>query len=335
MSEEHADGPTVDVDRRRALKYLGGGLTAIAAGKAVDNVLLGYELLGTNLREQDLAGLVGGAFFRGVRRTDVGDHRVLLWDDTLRIQRGPRVVVATEFPTVTDGAAARFDEEYGLDGYVAIGVPVLDALHRNVRFEFSTSDPFFERIREGAAVPEAVELLRSHASVSPEIVGRFTGAEPARPQAVVEGLVDGFREHAHYDLERYAAGSIQDNVIFGAIDLRAALGGAVDYESLMATEGTGMFCNEFANRSVEALHAVRAREQSTPVFAGTVRDRRHKHVYTAIGSVLREGDGYVVPMTFVDYTHTTLYDDLNLRGALGEGLEAYNRRHMATGISWS
>lgn len=335
MSNERADAQAVDVDRRRALKLLGAGIGTVAAGKAVDNVLLGYEVLGTNLKKQDLSELVSRNFFRGVRRTDLGEHRVLLWGDTLRIQRGESVLSTNEFPALSEATAARLDEGYGLDGYVAVGVPVLVALHGNVRFEFSTSQPFFERVREGDAVPEAVELLRSKASASPATLREFTEADPARPQSVVEGLVDGFREHAGYDLKRYAAGSIQDNVLFGATDLRAPLSGDVDFESVMKSDGVGMFCNEFANRSVEALQAVRAREQDTPVFAGTVHDKRHKHVYTAIASVLREGDGYVVPMTFVDYTHSTLYDDLNLRGLLGEGLEAYNRRHMASAISWS
>ncbi|WP_255150265.1 hypothetical protein [Halorarius halobius] len=335
MSNERADDADVDLDRRRTLKLLGGGLTATAAGVAVDNVLLGYELLGTNLKKQDLTALVEPAFFRGVRRTDVRDNRVLLWDETVRIQRGQQVLASRDLPEVSAAAATGIDAEYGLDGYVESGVPVLASLYGDVRFEFSNYGSFFDRVRAGDPVSEAVELLRSGVAVSPDTVEGFAGADPADPEAVVEGLVDGFREHTHYDLDRYAAGSVQDNVIFGAAALRPSFRGDVAFESVAASEGTGLFCNEFANRSVEALHAVPAREQTAPVFGGTVHDRRHKHVYTAIGSVLREDDGYVVPMTFVDYTHATLYDDLGLTGLLGEGLEAYNRRHMATGISFS
>jgi hypothetical protein len=42
----------------------------------------------------------------------------------------------------------------------------------------------------------------------------------------------------------------------------------------------------------------------------------------------------VVPIAFLDYTHSTLYDDLNLRGVMGEGLEAYNSRHRARELTW-
>jgi hypothetical protein len=40
-------------------------------------------------------------------------------------------------------------------------------------------------------------------------------------------------------------------------------------------------------------------------------------------------------MTFVDYTHSTLYDDFNARGLLGDGVEAYDDRHRATAIEWA
>lgn len=325
----------LDLDRRRALKLLGGGLTTVVAGKAVDNVLLGYELLGTNLRKQELATLVSDGFFAGVRRTDVGAHRLVLWGDTLRIQQGKDVLSKHRYPELSTSDAERLDSRYDLDGYLATGLPVLADLHERIRPSFSNYESFFEQVREGEPVPGAVELLRSVASADPAIVRTFTDADPSEPEAVVEGLVDGFREYGGYDLERYVAGSVQDNVVFGLADLRAPFREDVDFETVMAEDGTGLFCYEFTARSIEALHAVPAREQSAPVFAGSVFDERHKHVYTVIGSVLREGDGYAVPLTFVDYTHSTLYDDLNLRGVLGEGLAAYDRRHMATQIFWS
>jgi hypothetical protein len=39
-------------------------------------------------------------------------------------------------------------------------------------------------------------------------------------------------------------------------------------------------------------------------------------------------------MTFVDYTHTTLYDALDLTGIMGRGLAAYDDRHRATDVFW-
>lgn len=335
MADEPAPASGIDLDRRCALKLLGGGVGGLAAGKAIDNVLLGYEVLGTNLRKQDLAGLVAGGFFAGVRRTDLGGRRVLLWDDVLRVKRGAETRATRRYPEMDADAASALDARHDLDGLVAAGVPVLAALHGDVPLSFAGYEQFFDRLAAGAPEPEAVELLRSGASAPPAVVRAFADADPEDPEAVVAGLVDGFREHTRYDYERYAARSVQDNVLLGAANLREPFREDVDFRSLLATEGTGLFCTEFAARSIEALHAVPARDQRVPVFAGTVSDRRPKHAYTAIGSVLREDDGYVVPMTFVDFTHTTLYDDLNLRGVLGEGLDAYDRRHRASRLYWT
>lgn len=335
MAGERVEAPEIDLERRHALKVLGGGLAAVAAGKAVDNVLLGYEHLGTNLHKQDLAGLVAGSFFAGVRRTDIGDGRVLLWDDVLRVDRGESTRATYRYPALSADRAATIDAEHGLDGYVERGVPALATLHGDVRLEFSQYDAFLERVRAGEPHPEAVELLRSHASAAPGVVREFADANPADTGAVIEGLADGFREHTGYDFERYAAGSIQDNVLFGAADLRAPFRGDVEFRSLLDGSDTGLFCYEFTDRSIEALQAVPASEQTAPVFAGSVYDERHKHVYTAVGSVLRGEEAPVVPVTFLDYTHVAMYDDLTLRGLLGEGLAAYDRRHMATSVRWS
>lgn len=335
MTEERRSTPAVDLDRRRALKVLGAGVGAVAAGTAVDNVLLGFEVLGTNLRKQDLAGLVAGSFFGQLRTTDVGSRRVLLWDDLLRVTRDEEGLETRRYPELDAAAAADLDARYDLDGLVEAGVPVLGDLHGDVSLAFSTSGSFFDRLAAGDPEPEAVELLRSGASAPADVVRTFAGADPADPGAVVDGLVGGFREHARYDYERYAAGAIQYNVLGGRVDVKEPFREDVGFRSLLSADELGMFCYEFADRSIEALHAVPAREQRVPVFAGRVHDRRHRHVYTAIGSVLREDDGYVVPMTFVDYMQPTMYDDLALRGVFGEGLEAYDRRHRATRVDWT
>ncbi|PSQ13711.1 hypothetical protein BRD02_11795 [Halobacteriales archaeon QS_8_69_73] len=44
-----------------------------------------------------------------------------------------------------------------------------------------------------------------------------------------------------------------------------------------------------------------------------------------------DGD-LVVPMTFVDYTHSTLYDDFGVTSVAGPGLAAYDDRHRATHV---
>jgi hypothetical protein len=85
-------------------------------------------------------------------------------------------------------------------------------------------------------------------------------------------------------------------------------------------------------------------------MGAVVTDARHKHVYTGLATVVREDEGgadggeggdenaagdLVVPMTFLDYMHSTQYDDLHLRGVLGEGVNAYDRRHRTDDVYWN
>ncbi|MFB6172621.1 MAG: hypothetical protein ABEJ23_08820 [Haloarculaceae archaeon] len=330
----------LDLDRRRTLKFLAGGVGAVAAGKATDNVLLGYGVLaGTNLTEQDLAALASSGFLSGraVAATASG-HWLVLADGTLVVKSPSGTELRRLQVAETTPAEARaVDDDLGLAGG-PVGQAVADL--RDVRagdvtFAFSNYESFFERVRAAEARPITVGLARGEAGGADRaVVEKFTGADPTEPEAVIEGLVTGFREYSGYDLERYAAGSIQDNVVFGLVDLRHYFASDVDFRSVMAGDATGMFCYEFTQRSIEALHAAGAVEQRSPVVGGSVWDRRHKHMYTAVASAIREDGDLVVPVTFVDYTHSTLYDDLHLRGVLGEGLEAYDDRHRATEIFW-
>lgn len=75
-----------------------------------------------------------------------------------------------------------------------------------------------------------------------------------------------------------------------------------------------------------------AHRQDPPVFAREVYDRRHGHVYTAVGSVHREGDALTLLATFVDYSRSTWYDDFEVRPLFGEGINAYDSRHRASRI---
>ena len=95
-----------------------------------------------------------------------------------------------------------------------------------------------------------------------------------------------------------------------------------------------MFCQELTHRSIEAFHAPSVLAQSPPVASVIAFDPRPRHNYTAVASVPRRDGELVAPIAFLDYTHSTLYDDLNLRGVLGEGLEAYNSRHRARELAW-
>lgn len=320
------------MERRRFLKLFGGGVAGLSAAKAVDNVLLGYEALGTNLRKQDLEARLGETFFFGPRPAVVDGTAVELEGRRLSVGAEPATYRYTE---LSASAAAGIDREHDLDGLVAVGVPAVADVYADPAFEFHGYRSFFDRVAAGESVPEAVTLLRGAVGADRDVVETFAGVGPERPSALAEGLVAGFRAHASYDYERYAAGSITFNVLFGVTDLRDALEHPVDFDALLASDGAvGMFCDEFARRAAEAFHAVPAAEQRAPVFAGSVVDTRHRHVYTVLASVLREDGQLVVPATFLDYTHTTLYDDLHLRGALGEGLDAYGRRHRADVVYW-
>lgn len=327
-------------DRRGALKLLGGSLAALGAGKAVDNVLIGYGILtGTNLVDADLQAVAREGFPPDTGATSTAQATLRREGETLTMtapkDTDRRVL---DLRSAAPEEARAVDERFGLpEGPVEeVVTDVQDLTRGNVTFAFSDTPTFFERLRRGSTRPHTVGLARGQtAKGDPAVVRDFTAADPRDPAAVVTGLKEGFRTYAGYDLERYAAGSVQDNVLFRAVDLRARFREPVDFRTVMENDDVGMFCYEFTDRSIEALHAVPAPAQTAPVAAVPVGDRRHKHVYTGIASAIRINGDLVIPMTFVDYTHSTLYDDLNLRGLLGEGLEAYDRRHRATEVRWS
>ncbi|WP_257297806.1 hypothetical protein [Haloarchaeobius sp. FL176] len=333
------------VTRRRALTAL-GTVGFAGSAKALDNVVVGYGILeGTNLRDQDLATVAGQRLHPRRTWTSVQGNELVFADRTAFLS-GDGVDETLDLATATSADARALDDELGFELFEPL-VAADDTLARMVdedpaavdglRFEFSTYEPFFERVRDGDARPGAVAWLREnrYTDVEPATVEAFAGADPREPKAVVDGLVGAFRGHTSYDIPRYAAGSVEDNVLLGSVDLRQHFESPTAFEALEDGRNSGLFCYEFVYRSVEALHSVSAYEQTTPVFGGRVHDERHKHAFTAIGSVLREDDQLVIPMTFVDYTHSTLYDDLALRGVMGRGLEAYNDRHRATDIYWN
>jgi hypothetical protein len=333
------------VTRRRALTAL-GTVGFAGSAKALDNVVVGYGIVeGTNLVDQDLATVVGERLRPRRTWTTARGHELVFADGTASLS-GDGVDETVDLGAASRDDALALDDELGFELFeplVADHDRLTALIDENpaavdgVRFEFSTYEPFFERVRNGDTRPGAVARLREnrYTDVEPATVEAFAGADPREPKAVVDGLVGAFREHTSYDIPRYAAGSVEDNVLLGSVDLRQHFESPTGFEALEDGRNSGLFCYEFVYRSVEALHSVSAYEQTTPVFGGRVHDERHKHAYTAIGSVLREGGELVIPMTFVDYTHSTLYDDLALRGVMGRGLEAYNDRHRATDIYWN
>lgn len=320
------------MERRRLLKLLGGGAGVLSAAVAVDNVFLGYEALGTNLRKQDLGARFGETFFYGPRPAVVDGIPVELEGATLRVGAEPTTY---RYPELTDAEAVEVDREYDLGGLVARGAPALADVRTGPTFEFHDYEAFFDRVAGGEPVPAAVELLRGVRGADPDRVETFASADPARPSDLAEGLAAGFREHASYDYGRYAAGVVTYNVLFDLVDLRESMAHATDFEALLTHDGAlGLFCDEFVRRAAEAFHAVPAVDQRAAVVAGSVADTRHRHVFTVLASIIREDGELVIPATFLDYTYATMSDDLNLRGAFGEGLDAYNRHHRADVVYW-
>lgn len=347
MAAPEADGgrrdptaPTIDLDRRRAMKFLGGATIGAGSAKAIDNLFLGFGVLtGTNLLEQPV-GALARAHLRPSRFTlERSGHRLVFDGErvTLGNQNGERV---DAFPIADVGPerATAIDAEYGLDGdpltELATDLAAIDG--DAYTFEFGSYPAFFDRISGATARPITVAALRGigFRRPSPETVRRFTDVDPADPGALVAGLAAGFREHTRYDLRRFGVRSIQQHALFGAVNLDRHFRSSTDYEAIQDGRPSGMLCWDLTDRSIEAFHAVAPPRQAVPVLGAKVIDARHGHVYTGLASAIREPDGLTLPMTFLDYRNATIIDDLSLQGVFGEGIDAYDRRHRASSIAW-
>lgn len=327
----------MELTRRQLLAGAVGGGAVVGGGKAVDNVVLGYDrYTGTNLLRQDLDPLVLADLRPSGSHATLEDGRIEHDDWTVAVRADGETLASLDVRRTDPDDAADRDAELGLsDGPLEELVADLGAFEAGrLRLEYSSYPSFFERCDGAETRPFTVAALRGYRSADPDVVADFADAPPENPLAVAEGLVDGFRDHSSYDVPRYLAGSVEDNVLFGAVDLRQHFESPTDFEALRSGENDGLFCYELARRSVEAFQAVPTTAQSPPVFGGYVKDDRHKHVYTILASVLRADGDLVIPVTFLDYTHTTLYDDLRATRVLGEGLDAYGDRHRATSIDW-
>lgn len=330
---------------RRGFLARAAGLGAAAGGfRAVDNVLLGYGVLvGTNLRAQELTPLFTDSLTFTDRRYPLADGRHLAYaEGTLAVERGEQRAGAIDVFEATPATASGFDARHDLPGTPGPAEELardLGAIRAGeVAVEPLELDAFFERARSAQTRPYAVGPLRGpfHDEAPPETVAGFTDADPADPAATVDGLATAVREHTDYDLPRYTAGAVEDNLLAGAVDLRQHFESDVSYGAVGDGGHTGMFCYEYARRAAEAFHAVAPTRQRLPVAAAEVIDDRHKHVYTALTTLVREGgDGDLrLLATFLDYTHVAMYDDAAAQQVMGEGLEAYDTRHRATEVKW-
>lgn len=308
----------------------------MTGGAAVDNVLLGYgKVEGTNLLEQDLAAKVNERLGPvDGRSLAVAGTAVDLRSDALRVG-------GDELPwTAGQRDLERAARDHGLpDGALvelAADVPALwDRSHVVEPIDLAS---FFDRATDAETRPYSVAALRGPRvrNVSPAVVERFVGVDPTDPRGVGYALVGAFREHTFYDAPRYVAGAIEDNLLGGTVDLRGPFDSSSSFRAMLAGENAGIFCYDFAYRSIEAFHAVPTAEQTVPVVAAYVRDARHKHAYTGLATVVRgDADAPRLLVTFVDYTPTTAAHDFGVTPLVGDDPDAYGSGHRTTDVFWN
>lgn len=317
--------------RRRFL----GGIADLGA------LRIGYELTGfgtvtgTNVTEQAVDE-------HAVERLEptpfdlrFGDHRLVFDGESVDVRtdtgdRRTTVPIVDSAPEAVDVRDLGDDLVESLRTFAAD----LDAIAGGaVPVDVVGTDRFFDSARHATPRPLTVAALRGTDYRQPELAAlrQFTGVDPRDTAMLVSGLADGFAENTHFDVPRYLVGNVQEHLLFETVQLRRSLEGPETFEGLSAGD-VGLYCWEYTLRSVEAFHAVAPQRQSIPVFCGIVRDRRHNHMYTALATVLHESGSRRLLLTFVDYSHATMYENLGLQFALGTGIDAYDKRHRVSEI---
>ncbi len=349
----------MELSRRQLVARGVSGLGLLAGGVATYNEILGYDrVTGTNVLRQNLDSIVAEHLqpatgpIVSVSDVEIDHERGVLLVRSADGERGDHVEgegehenendqQALEWATTTPETAAEADAEFGLENE---GNPLeqltadLSALEAgDVEFVYGTVEAFFDHVQRDDAQPRpyTVGALRGHIDgVDPALIEEFAGVSPTDPDALVDGLADGFREFSTYDVPRYIAGSVEDNILFGRADLRSRLESPADFEALLEGETDGLYCTEMTVRTIEAAHTASPLEQSVPVFAGYVRDFRHSHFYGALASVTRVEGELVIPVTFVDYMYATLADDFSTTRLVDPTPSAYDGYHRADEILW-
>ncbi len=331
-NRENEKEKDIELNRRNLLKACIGGISSFGIFKSIDNVFLGYgTFVGTNLIEQDLPFFAKTGFRIRPTKIDVKDYKIYIDKDYIRIS--DKIELIEKISIDSTHKASRLDEYFGFDGILKqISSDLSDINNGSYTFEFYSVKDFFNKLNESNPRGYTSEIIRGWPGGNPKTISEFTKPNLKYTREISENLIKGFRNRSYYDIPRYIAGSIEDNIIFGTVDLRSMFNREVDFKSLNKDK-SGMFCFEFVRRSIEALHSLPAYQQTPPVIGVFVGDNRHKHAYTGIASIIKE-DELKVPMTFVDYTHTTLYDDFKLTSLLGNGFNAYDKGHRVSYIKW-
>jgi hypothetical protein len=317
--------------RRQILSLIGGGSLVAGAGR------VGYEytgfghVSGTNLVEQSLKPLARRHLEPTPVTLDLSDRRLVFDGNliTLRTDDDERVTSVSLADTDPADAGTFADP-------VAELVADLSAIHSgDLQFEFLDHEQFFDRLRDSNQRQCTVAALRGQRFRRPSVrtIRQFTGTNPANTEHLVSGLASGFRSATHFDASRYVAGVIEQYLLLDAVPFQSKFRQPTTFEAIR-DGSAGLYCAEYALRSVEAFHTIPPHRQSISVFGGIVVDLRHNHAYTALGSVVREDDTLRIPMTFLDFFYSTLYDTLDLEWAFGSGVNAYDEFHRATAIHY-
>lgn len=329
---EFVDGTCVS--RRRLLGGVGAAV-GLAGAAATDRLLLGYgSLSGTNITEQSVSDLMTAPFGTGTRETAVpggrlqlsGDHLVLVGTD------GERRRLSSPTPRTAAAAAERL----GIDpSPVRDAVEDVGAIRRGeARFHPVRFDQFSRAVGRERPRPVTTGLLRApHASADPDDVWGFLGGRVDSPTELLRRLTERFRETTAYDLGRFAGNAVE-NRLPGDHPRRPLE--ASSFSALESDAVDGLLCWDYTRRAAEAVHAVPVADGAPAAAAAPARDHRHGHVFLALAAVSRGrgAPGPTVVVTFVEFVHPVLYDDLGLRGALGSGLNAYDRLHRVSRLPW-
>lgn len=321
-----------DLSRRDFLKIGAGGAAAAGGAKAVHNVVLGYD---KNLKSQNLRAVASEDFEVPFEyETVAGGVPVRLYAGT--VEAGEEDF---RYSNTDAEEAAALDESLGTEGALEqLAADLKDFEKDNYAFEFHEFDGFFQRANEAETRGYTADAVRGEfEDVPAPTVEAFVGETPTEVRDFLFSLREAFRNRTSYDVPRYIAGALTDNVFMKRVRLRPYFEQNVEYGALNSREKSRMFCYEYNYRAAEGLHSVPAHEQSPPAIGARVRDLRHKHVYTGVATVVRDESvepSLRVPMTFVDYTRSTL-SDMFYTTLLGDNINAYTSGHRADAIEWS
>lgn len=314
------------MNRRQVLSLGARGALALGAAKTLHNTVLGYGHfgLGENITTQDLESMLeSGLWLPPVFSEELNGTPVRKRGESVeyRAPSGWTEATAVDAPETI----SRLDSA------------ITAVQNGDISWEFHQYDDFFDAVFDGKTLPVLVELLRrpNFRTADPDLVAAFTGTNPTDSQSLLMGLRVGFRSHTNYDIPRYLAGSVDDNLLPFDAGLRDPFRPTARLQTLLeADDSVGLFCGEYSRLAIAAIHSITAQTQSPPLLGMYVRNRHHKHVYIGVASAIWRDSQLTLPVTFLDYSDATLFDDLSLTKVLGEGFNAYDTNHRVDEIVW-